>query len=155
MNQPRTRDTDPGAVEGRARLLDAAERLFDAEGLDKPSARGIALEAGHRNTAAVWYHFGDRFGLIRALADRWASALEDRRQQLLDEVDAMAAPTARDYVAAMIRPWVETLDSFEWRRRVPGAHPQDPPIECSRAARKDPRWPTASSISPPPPSTRP
>lgn len=116
--QPRARDTDPGAVEGRLRLLDAAERLFDQQGVDAPSARGIAAAAGHRNTAAVWYHFGDRAGLVTAMAERWASLLEERRNQLLDALDADPAAAPRDYVRASLQPWVETLASAEGRRRV-------------------------------------
>jgi AcrR family transcriptional regulator len=118
MNRPRTRDTDPGAVDGRLRLLDAAERLFDKEGLDGPSARGIAAAAGHRNTAAVWYHFGDRTGLVTTMAGRWAALLDDRRNALLDDLDANPDATARDYVRETLRPWVEALDSPDGRRRA-------------------------------------
>lgn len=116
--QPRTRDTDPGAVEGRLRLLDAAERLFDEQGLDGPSARRIAAAAGHRNTAAVWYHFGDRGGLVEAMAQRWSLALEERRNALIDKLEADPSVTPADYVRAAVRPWVETLETAEGRRRV-------------------------------------
>lgn len=118
MGRPQTRDTDPGAVEGRLRLLEAAERLFDDKGLDAPSARAIAVAAGHRNTAAVWYHFGDRAGLVKTLADRWAGMLEDRRNALLDAVDADPDATERDYVRAILQPWVEVLETPDGRRRV-------------------------------------
>lgn len=116
--RPRTRDTDPGALAGRARLLDAAEILFDEQGIDAPSARSIAAAAGHKNTAAVWYHFGDRDGLIRTMSERWGQALEGRRAQLLDEVEALDAPDRRDYLRAILLPWVELLPIPEGRRRM-------------------------------------
>jgi AcrR family transcriptional regulator len=109
------RSTDPGAVESRERLLDAAEHLFSRRGLDAPSARAIALAAGHANTAAVSYHFGDRFGLVRAVVERRAAQLDIRRDTLLDELEANPPVEPREAIRALIQPWTELLNTPDGR----------------------------------------
>jgi AcrR family transcriptional regulator len=54
---------DPGDT--RARLLQAAIRLFAHQGFAKTSTRELA-EAAQVNVAAISYHFGDKAGLYRA-----------------------------------------------------------------------------------------
>jgi AcrR family transcriptional regulator len=55
----------PDAADSRARLLDAALRLFAEQGFAKTSIRQIA-EAASVNTALISYYFGDKKGLYRA-----------------------------------------------------------------------------------------
>lgn len=50
----------------RQALLDSAEELFAAHGIDAVSNRRIAEHAGNSNHSAVNYHFGSRDELIRA-----------------------------------------------------------------------------------------
>ena len=51
-----------GDLETRARLLNAAERLFADRGFKKVTVREIC-RAADANVAAVNYHFGDKLGL--------------------------------------------------------------------------------------------
>ncbi|MNR79366.1 putative HTH-type transcriptional regulator YttP [compost metagenome] len=53
-------------AEARARLLQAALRLFADKGFSKTSTREIAL-AADVNIAAIKYYFGDKAGLYRAV----------------------------------------------------------------------------------------
>ena len=62
--RPRAARSD--GVEARARLLDAALRLFAVQGFAKTSTREIAQAAGV-NIAAISYYFGDKAGLYRAV----------------------------------------------------------------------------------------
>ena len=55
--------------ETRERVLEAATRLFAANGFKKVTVREICQEA-HANVAAVNYHFGDKLGLYRNVLDR-------------------------------------------------------------------------------------
>jgi AcrR family transcriptional regulator len=89
------RAVDPGSsrvAATRARLIDAAERLFLQHGYDDVSVRTINAEAG-LNPGAVHYHFGSKRGLVAAL-------LEDRllpdwgrvSRSLIDTIDAGDPP---------------------------------------------------------------
>lgn len=78
----------------RARLLDAAVLLFAERGLGGVSLREINEAAGQRNTNALHYHFGDRDGLIRAMAARHTADLGERQRALFEASEV--AGTARD-----------------------------------------------------------
>lgn len=114
----RNRIDETGSNDGRTRLIDAAERLFADQGLDEPSARAIAAAAGHRNTAAVWYHFGDRDGLVHAVIRRRADALDDVRNGLLDHLEATGELDTAAAVHAIVGPWCDLLASPAGRRHL-------------------------------------
>ena len=61
-------DTAPpsSSTDTRARLLDAAARLFAAHGYDGVSTRALARAAGV-NVAAIGYHFGGKKELYTAV----------------------------------------------------------------------------------------
>ena len=66
MNPPAdSARTAPDAGDARARLLQAAIRLFAHQGYAKTSTRELA-EAAQVNVAAISYYFGDKAGLYRA-----------------------------------------------------------------------------------------
>lgn len=73
----------------RARILDAAERLFMAHGYDGTSMRQITGEAGV-NLAAVNYHFGSKEALIQEVFRRRLNWLNEERMRALDELEATA-----------------------------------------------------------------
>ena len=73
----------------RARILDAAERLFMAHGYDGTSMRLITGEAGV-NLAAVNYHFGSKEALIQEVFRRRLNWLNEERMRALDELEATA-----------------------------------------------------------------
>ena len=73
----------------RARILDAAERLFMAHGYDGTSMRQITGEAGV-NLAAVNYHFGSKEALIQQVFRRRLNWLNEERMRALDELEATA-----------------------------------------------------------------
>ena len=67
----------------RVMLMEVAERLFAARGIEAVSLREIQQAAGQSNTSVIRYHFGSREGLIRALiAYRQASLGTDRQAML-------------------------------------------------------------------------
>ncbi len=91
----------------RDRILDAAEKLFAAHGLDAPSLRDITT-AAKVNLAAVNYHFGTKDDLICAVFDRLLAPISSRRQQLLDDVLAGSRnPSVERILEAFIRPVIE------------------------------------------------
>src|SRR5579859_2989473 len=78
-----SKETTTGST--RDLLLDTAERLFAAHGISGVSLREIGLAANQRNNGVTQYHFGDKAGLVRAIFERRAATVNDRRVQLLDE----------------------------------------------------------------------
>lgn len=104
------------AADGRTRLLDAAERLFDERGIDGTTAAAITQAAGHRNAAAVNYHFGNLDNLIEATFERRANEIDRRRHELLDELEAEGPIEPREAFIAFIQPLADLLATPEGRR---------------------------------------
>lgn len=110
------RDDFPISGYGRRRLLDAGLRLFDERGLDGVSARAISQAAGHRNVAAVSYHFGSIEDLIRAVIERHSQLIDARRHAILDELEGAGRVAPRAALDAIIAPLVAELDHLDGRR---------------------------------------
>ncbi len=70
----------PGGPESRARLLEAAGKLFARDGFDAVSTRALARAAG-ANLAAITYHFGGKQGLYHAVL-----------RQLVEDTEPLVAP---------------------------------------------------------------
>ncbi len=88
----------------RARLIEAAERLFAERGIDGVSLREINRAAGAKNAVAVQYHFEDRAGVVQAILDKHGPDVEARRQAILDQCEADGRPDLRSLAAALVRP---------------------------------------------------
>jgi AcrR family transcriptional regulator len=109
MSQPDTRQ----------RLLDAAERLFAAEGFHNTSVRAVTSEA-QANLAAVKYHFGSKEALLEAVFERRLVPLNQLRRERLEAVRAAARqhggrPVTTDVLRAFIEP------TLAFRDHGPGA----------------------------------
>ncbi len=120
---------DPITSTGRRRLVDTALRLFDERGVDSVSARTIAQEAGHRNVAAVNYHFGDRAELLLAVVGSRAEEIDAARNAALDELEAAGEVTPRAALRAAFAPFIAQLDDLDGRRYLRlinqlASHPQ-------------------------------
>lgn len=74
-------------------LLDTAERLFAAKGIENVSIRQIVMASGHGNLSGAHYHFGTREVLIRKLLERRMSVVDALRHQALDELAAQGRDT--------------------------------------------------------------
>ncbi len=70
------RRTKDDALATRESLLDAAERLFQAQGVSGTSLHDIATAAG-TTRGAVYWHFKDKADLFNAMMDRVTLPLED------------------------------------------------------------------------------
>lgn len=75
----------------RTSLLDAAERLFQQNGVSRTSLANIARAAGVTRGAVYW-HFKDKADLFGAMLERVTSPLDaDMAQLLADGVDPLRA----------------------------------------------------------------
>ncbi|MCX9191270.1 TetR family transcriptional regulator [Carbonactinospora thermoautotrophica] len=92
----------------RELMIAAAERLFAEHGIDGVSLREVAAEAGQRNNSAAQYHFGNKEGLVRAVFEHRIAEIDDRRRQMVAELDAAGRGTdLRGLVEAAVHPLVE------------------------------------------------
>ena len=91
---------DPAAVLAptAARILEASKRLLDERGFAGLTFEAIAAEAGE-NKASIRYHFGNKAGLIEALAD---SVVHDDNVALLKALRRPGVAGA-DRVATLLR----------------------------------------------------
>jgi AcrR family transcriptional regulator len=98
-------------AETRERILDAAERLFAAEGIESVSLRRVGVAAGAANHFAVQYHFGDKDRLVRAIFERRLPALEVRRAAMLMDLKRQGlTDDPRALMRVMLLPLVEVID---------------------------------------------
>ncbi len=103
-------------VDGRTRLLDTAEELLDRHGIDGVSVRTVTKAAGHRNSSAVNYHFGNRDQLITAVFERRQKSVEARRSSMLAALEARGDITPYEAVGLAVQPLVELLADLPGRR---------------------------------------
>lgn len=92
----------------RESLLDAAETLFSAHGIEAASLRQITQHAG-ANLAAVNYHFGSKDGLVRAVFSRRLRPVTEERVRLLQQVDLEADDAIEQVLTAFLTPILRTL----------------------------------------------
>ena len=78
------RRTKEEALATRHKLLDAAEHLFQAQGVSRTSLQGIARRAG-ATRGAVYWHFKDKADLFNAMMERVTLPLEQSFQNQLGQ----------------------------------------------------------------------
>jgi AcrR family transcriptional regulator len=93
----------------KARLIEAAERLFAERGIDAVSLREINRASGARNAIAVQYHFEDRAGVVKAILAKHIPDVEARRHAMLDQYEADGSSDVRLLAAALVRPLAAKL----------------------------------------------
>jgi AcrR family transcriptional regulator len=94
----------------KAQLLEAAERLFAERGIDGVSLREINSVAQQRNNVALQYHFENRDGLLRAIAEKHLPRIEARQDELFARAEAQARVTdLRAMVEVVWRPAAEYI----------------------------------------------
>src|SRR5215469_6172712 len=91
-------------VDTKARILDAAEKLFGQKGFEATSLRDITAEA-QVNLAAVNYHFQSKDSLIDAVIARRIEPVNRRRLEMLGE--AGPDPTIEQILTAFLAPVFE------------------------------------------------
>ena len=133
--------------ETRDRLIDTAERLFAAEGVNGVSLREIVRASGARNVTALQYHFGDRRGLLRAVLERHQRDVEIARHALLDAYEAGDERDVHTLSAALVHPLAAKLTQAGGRAylQILGELVNRPEPVIGRATLSDPadstyRW---------------
>ena len=102
---------DVNGSSGRDALVNSARRLFAEQGIDAVSLREVARAAGHRNTNAVQYHFGDRQALLVAVVEPFEHDVGERRAALVDMLATEPVPSMRSIAGALVRPSAAMLET--------------------------------------------
>ncbi|MGE0440389.1 MAG: TetR/AcrR family transcriptional regulator [Gemmatimonadales bacterium] len=159
------RDAPPATAEA---ILDAAEELIAAKGFERTTIKDIGRDAD-ANPALIYYYFGDKAGLYRAVLDRIGNAVRDRAVPAVREarspealvrgiIAAQAGMLSRHPKAAaiLVREMVDSggLHGSEMIRRL-AAELFQPAFEAVEAAQRagtirrdlDPRFCVLSTIS--------
>jgi AcrR family transcriptional regulator len=104
------------AEETRNQIKAAAQMLFARRGVDGVTVQEIVTAAGQRNNAALHYHFGSKEELIRQLVVDGAAVLDQRRREMLDQIEARGGPTRiREVMLVLMLPVIELGDDERWR----------------------------------------
>jgi AcrR family transcriptional regulator len=122
----------PNPESTRRELINAAEVLFAARGIEAVSLREINTAAGQRNATALQYHFADRHGLVRAVIEKHRPAVETARHARLDAYEAAGADDLRLLAGALVRPSAAKLADRDGGRAYLRIHAElvntpDPP----------------------------
>ena len=91
-------------LDTKAKILNAAEKLFAVKGFETTSLRDITAEA-QVNLAAVNYHFQSKDALVDAVIARRVEPVNEKRLALLDAAGANA--TVEEILTAFLKPVLE------------------------------------------------
>src|SRR5271154_736813 len=110
----------PGAratsEETKNQIKAAAQMLFARRGVDGVTVQEIVTAAGQRNNAALHYHFGTKEELIRQMVVDGAAVLDQRRREMLCEIEARGGPKSiREVMLVLVMPVIELGEDEGWR----------------------------------------
>ena len=98
---PRTADT-------KEQILDAAEALFSAHGIEGVSLRSLTKQA-NVNLASVHYHFGSKEAVVKAAFARCIRPVNRERLALLEQLEKGAANGRLDVEAVLFALFSPTM----------------------------------------------
>ena len=102
----------------KGKIVDAAELLFGARGLDNVSVRNIAAAAAV-SLSAISFHFQSKENLIKVVLARRLLPLAERRSANLRKLlGASPQPSARDILLAFLEPLFEMQRSTDAGKRA-------------------------------------
>ena len=96
------RRTKEDALATRSSLLDAAERLFQQQGVSGTSLQDIAAAAG-ASRGAVYWHFKDKADLFNAMMERVTLPMENALEQAYAGASADPLPQLRAAILGALR----------------------------------------------------
>ena len=115
MRRPRE-SRDPEAT--RARLIDAARRLFSEYGFEDVTVRDICREA-RANLSLVNYHFGDKHGLYTEIVNEAITYVSEFTALAMEApAGSSAEEKLRHFVAVFVGRLFETSANANWIHKL-------------------------------------
>ena len=111
------RRTKQDALVTRHSLLDAAELLFQAQGVSRTSLNDIAHKAA-TSRGAIYWHFKDKADLFNAMMDRVTLPLEQAFQNMDNDADHNSQSTPLDNLRRAMRDALYKIATDARTRRV-------------------------------------
>lgn len=105
MEKQRKRAPSQRSLQTRARILDAAERVFSERGFDGATIRDIAAAAGVQ-AGLVHHHGGGKAALFHLTVARRAEELADLRLAALAARKSAGPLSLRDVVGCFLEPYI-------------------------------------------------
>lgn len=102
-----------GTTGTKERIMDAAQTMFGAHGLEGTSLRAVTNTAGV-NLAAVNYHFGSKEGLFRAVVRRVMGPVAEEHRRRIEEM-AGSSPSVEELLDAFVGPFVRLISDQQDR----------------------------------------
>jgi AcrR family transcriptional regulator len=96
-------------IDTRDKIMNTAEGLFAAQGVDATSLRQIISQAGV-NLAAIHYHFGTKEELLGELVARKAQHVNAERLARLDRLEDGGRPDLEKVLEALLLPMADTAE---------------------------------------------
>ena len=116
MSTRRRSSVRAASEETKNQIKAAAQMLFARHGVDAITVQEIVDAAGQRNNAALHYHFGSKEELIRQMVVDGAAVLDERRREMLKELEARGGPVSvRDVLLVLVMPVIELGEDERWR----------------------------------------
>lgn len=114
-----------GDAQTRARLLEAARRLFGEEEYRRVTVRDLCRDAG-ANVAAVSYYFGDKLGLYREVVRGALEEIRGSDPAIEAPPDRPAAERIRHYVRTYVPRLARPEGPAVWMQRIMSHEMQEP-----------------------------
>lgn len=93
----------------RAKLVDTAEQLFAAKGIDNVTLLAVNKAAGQSNRNAAAYYFGDKRGLLEAVLRKHSTGIHARRLERLASLGDKPDLSLVDLMGAIVGPLADKL----------------------------------------------
>jgi AcrR family transcriptional regulator len=99
-------------------LIQAAEELMAARGINAIDLREIQALAGQKNRSAVNYYFDDREGLVRAIGAKHRAMINDERNRMLERLERRHDVCVVRLVEALVLPLAGSLGTPSGRNYI-------------------------------------
>lgn len=144
----------------RTRILDAAQRLFMAQGYEHTSIQNIVDELGDLSKGAIYHHFKSKEAILEELTNRDNNMQDDFNESVMNRTDLTAlekfrvlwrhSMTEQDHVQIMraAMPMLSDPVSFAANMQVWSKHLPERFLPLIEAGVSEACWPIASTAAP-------